>query len=436
MQKLLIVGAGLAGAEAAWQAAKRGIAVELWEMRPQKMTPAHETGLFAELICSNSLKAISLDNASGLLKEEMCLLDSIIVKTAHEHRVPAGGALAVDRNAFAQAITEFLTGHPLITVVNEEMTSIPEHRPLIIATGPLTEGAFAGAFGELIGEDYYYFFDAAAPIVTLSSIDETKVFRSSRYGKGEDDYINCPMTQEEYEIFYHALLEAEVHPKKPFEKESYFEGCMPVEVLARRGKQTLLYGALKPKGLVDPKTGKEPFAVVQLRQDNKEGTLYNLVGFQTNLKWPEQKRVFSLIPGLEQAEFVRYGVMHRNSFINAPKLLEPTNQLKRQQGIFVAGQLTGVEGYVESAASGLVAGINAARLVLGLDLLTFPVDTAIGALHHYLATASPTNFQPMGINFGLLPPLETRIRNKRERNQQISQKALASLAKFKQINGI
>lgn len=436
MEKLIIVGAGLAGAEAAWQAAKRGVPVELWEMRPKKMTPAHETGLFAELICSNSLKGANLDNASGLLKEEMGLLDSIVIKAAHEHRVPAGGALAVDRNAFAQAITDLLTSHPLITVVNKEMTSIPEHRPVIIATGPLTEGRFAQALSKLIGEDYYYFFDAAAPIVTLASIDQTKVFRSSRYGKGEDDYINCPMTQEEYEVFYRALLEGEVHPKKSFEKEIYFEGCMPVEVLAKRGKQTLLFGPLKPKGLIDPKTGKEPFAVVQLRQDNKEGTLYNLVGFQTNLKWPEQKKVFSLIPGLEQAEFVRYGVMHRNSFINAPRLMELTNQLKNHPGIFMAGQLTGVEGYVESAASGLVAGINAARLILGEDLLVFPKDTAIGALHHYLVTASSVNFQPMNINFGLLPPLGRKIRNKRERNLQISQKALASLQKFKQINGI
>lgn len=436
LKKLLIIGAGLAGVEAAWQAAKRGIAVELWEMRPQKMTPAHRTGLFAELVCSNSLKSKSLDNASGLLKEEMRLLDSLVISCAYKHQVPAGGALAVDREKFAQEITGILTGHPFIQVVNEEMREIPKTRPVIIATGPLTEGALAQAIKEVTGEDYYYFFDAASPIVTLESIDQSKVFKSSRYGNGDADYINCPMTEEEYDRFYEALLDAEEVPKKDFEKEIYFEGCMPVEVLARRGKHTLRYGPLKPVGLIDPRTGKEPFAVVQLRQDNKEGTLYNLVGFQTNLKWPEQKRVFSLIPGLENGEFVRFGVMHRNSFINAPKLLEPTNRLKNDEGLFFAGQLTGVEGYVESAASGLVAGINAAHWLQGLPPVVFPKETAIGALHHYLASTPTADFQPMGVNFGLLPPLNVRIRNKREKNRQISQRALTFLETFVRNNSI
>ncbi|HHW08023.1 MAG TPA: FADH(2)-oxidizing methylenetetrahydrofolate--tRNA-(uracil(54)-C(5))-methyltransferase TrmFO [Clostridia bacterium] len=436
MRKLVIVGAGLAGAEAAWQAAKRGVRVELWEMRPEKMTPAHRTGWFAELVCSNSLKAKGLDNASGLLKEEMRLLDSLIIRCADKHQVPAGGALAVDREDFSREVTEVIKSHPRINVVQAEVTEIPHDRPVIIATGPLTGGKLAEAIKTLTGEDYFYFFDAASPIVTLESINQSKVFKSSRYGKGEADYINCPMTEEEYEVFYRALLEAEEAPKKEFEREIYFEGCMPVEVLARRGKQTLLYGPLKPVGLVDPRTGKEPFAVVQLRQDNKEGTLYNLVGFQTNLKWPEQKRVFSLIPGLEEAEFVRYGVMHRNSFINAPKLLDAANQLKSEKGLFFAGQLTGVEGYVESAASGLVAGINAARWLQGLTPLVFPVETAIGALHHYLVSTPVTDFQPMGINFGLLPPLDRRIKDKRERNKQISQRALINLQTFIENNGI
>jgi len=436
LDQVTVVGAGLAGAEAAWQIAKRGVRVELWEMRPRKMTPAHRTGWFAELVCSNSLKAKGLDNASGLLKEEMRRLDSLIIRCADQHQVPAGGALAVDREDFAREVTATLQNHPLITVIQAEVTEIPLHRPAIIATGPLTEGKLAEAIKELTGEDYFYFFDAASPIVTLESIDQSKVFRSSRYGKGEDDYINCPMTEEEYEVFYRALVEAEEVPKKEFEKEIYFEGCMPVEVLARRGKQTLLYGPLKPVGLVDPRTGRQPFAVVQLRQDNKEGTLYNLVGFQTNLKWPEQKRVFSLIPGLENAEFVRYGVMHRNSFLNAPKLLKATNEWRGAEGLFFAGQLTGVEGYVESAASGLVAGINAARRVLGLEPVVFPVETAIGALHHYLISTPVPDFQPMGINFGLLPPLDQRIRDKRERNRQISRRALTYLQNFIENNGI
>lgn len=436
MKPTYVVGGGLAGAEAAWQIAKRGFPVELWEMRPGKMTPAHETSFLAELICSNSLKSTNIENASGLLKEEMRQLDSLIIKCADCHRVPAGGALAVDRKEFAQEVTQTLRNHPMVKIKNQEMLEIPPERPLIIATGPLTAGSFAQAIGQLTGEDYFYFFDAAAPIITDESIDKSITFRSSRYDKGEADYINCPMNKDEYEKFYNALLEAEEHPKQSFEKEIYFEGCMPLEALARRGIKTLLFGPLKPVGLVDPRTGREPYAVVQLRQDNKEGTLYNLVGFQTNLRWSEQKKVFSLIPGLEKGEFVRYGVMHQNSFINAPKLLLQTNQLKDQAGLYFGGQITGVEGYVESAASGLVAGLNAVRWQQGQEQLIFPVETGIGALHHYLVTASPANFQPMNINFGLLPPLPARIRNKRERNLRISKLALDSLKNFIKNSGI
>lgn len=436
LKKAVIVGAGLAGAEAAWQVAKRGIPVELWEMRPEKLTPAHETGFFAELVCSNSLKSRNLDNASGLLKEELRQLDSLIMRSADVHQVPAGGALAVDRDDFAKEITEILTNHPLVKVKNAELKDIPVERPLIIATGPLTDGDFKEEIIKLTGENYFYFFDAAAPIVTRDSINFEKVFEASRYNKGEGVYLNCPMSEEEYLHFYDELIKAEIYQKKDFEKKTYFEGCMPIEELARRGVKTLSFGPLKPVGLAEPKTGKMPCAVVQLRQDNKSGTLYNLVGFQTNLTWPEQKRIFSLIPGLEKAEFVRYGVMHRNSFINAPKLLLQTNQLKKDGSVFFAGQITGVEGYLESTASGLVAGINAANLFQGKKPLTFPQDTAIGALHHYLQNASAVNFQPMNINFGLFPPLTEKIRNKKERNLRISQNALKTLRNFMQMNGI
>lgn len=435
MKSVTIIGGGLAGVEAAWQISRRGVPVELWEMRPQKLTPAHKTGYFAELVCSNSLKSVNLDNASGLLKAEMELLDSLIIKTAKKHRVPAGGALAVDRDNFAKEITAVLTEHNLISVKYIEAKNIPQRRPLIIASGPLTAGPLADAISQLTGEEYFSFYDAAAPIVTLASIDQDRVFRGSRYGKGDGDYINCPMTEEEYLAFFNGLMEAEQYPLHDFEQETFFEGCVPIEALGKRGFQTLLFGPLRPVGLDNPKTGERPYAVVQLRQDNKEGTLYNMVGFQTNLKWGEQNRVFRLIPGLEQAEFVRYGVMHRNSFINSPKLLKATTQLSSEEGIYFAGQLTGVEGYMESAASGLVAGINAAYEVLGKQKVVFPQETAIGALHYYI-TSAINDFQPMNINFGLFPPLSSRIRNKKQRNLAISQRSLENLTNFMLDNDI
>ncbi|MEW6448812.1 MAG: FADH(2)-oxidizing methylenetetrahydrofolate--tRNA-(uracil(54)-C(5))-methyltransferase TrmFO [Bacillota bacterium] len=427
MKPVLIVGAGLAGAEAAWQVSRRGVSVILYEMRPAKLTPAHHTGGFAELVCSNSLRAMALENAVGLLKEEMRRLDSLIMKAADHTRVPAGGALAVDRKAFSEYITEAVSTQPLVEVRREELTRIPEHTPAIIATGPLTSEALAKAIGELTGEGYLYFYDAVAPIVTLDSIDQEKVFWSSRYGKGEAAYLNCPMNEEEYNRFYDALLAAERAPLKSFEKETHFEGCMPIEALAARGRETLLFGPLKPVGLVDPRTGKRPYAVVQLRQDNREGTLFNMVGFQTNLKWGEQQRVFRLIPGLEKAEFVRYGVMHRNTYLNAPVILEPTLECKKQPGLFFAGQITGVEGYVESAAAGLIAGIGAARQAKGLPPVLFPPETAHGSLMRYITTADPKNFQPMNVNYGLFLPLAEKVRDRRRRNLALAERALAAL---------
>lgn len=427
---VMVVGAGLAGSEAAWQVAKRGVPVTLVEMRPNKLTPAHHSGGFAELVCSNSLKGAGLDNAAGLLKAEMGLMDSLIIQAALAHRVPAGGALAVDRDGFAQFVTEKLMAHPLVTVVQSEVTTVPADRPLVIASGPLTSDALATSLGQMLGQEYLHFFDAAAPIVAADSIDWEKVYRASRYDKGEPDYVNCPLEQEEYVAFYHALLQAEVAPKKDFERESYFEGCLPVEVLAKRGLETLLFGPLKPVGLLNPRTGSLPHAVVQLRQDNQAATLYNLVGFQTNLKWPEQKRVFRMIPGLEQAEFVRFGVMHRNTFLNSPQLLSPTLAWREDDSIFFAGQMTGVEGYVESAASGLVAGINAARLFSGQEPLQFPVETAHGALLSYITTEPKRDFQPMNMTFGLFPPLPTRIRGKKERGAAHSERAMRKLREF------
>lgn len=434
---IIIVGAGLAGSEAAWQAAQAGIKVTLYEMRPNRNTPAHHSDNFAELVCSNSLRSNSLENAVGLIKEEMRHFNSLIMDWAHKTQVPAGGALAVDRLQFAKGITETLEQHPNINVIREEIEQIPPQGPVIIATGPLTSGAMAKAVQDLAGQEYLYFYDAAAPIVTYDSIDHDKVFRASRYGKGEADYLNCPFTKEEYEIFWHELVNAEGHAVKEFEKPIFFEGCMPVEIMASRGIQTLLFGPLKPVGLDDPRTDRQPYAVVQLRQDNAEGTLYNLVGFQTHLKWPEQKRVFGLIPGLEKAEFVRYGVMHRNTFLNSPYLLEPTMQFKTRKDLFFAGQMTGVEGYIESAASGLVAGLNAARVVKGQEPLVFPIETALGALCHYITSTEVKNFQPMNINFGLLPPLEgKKIRDKKLKYRTISERALNSLARFSQEWGL
>ena len=424
-----VIGAGLAGSEAAWQLAKRGVKVKLYEMRPVKQTPAHHTDQFAELVCTNSLRSNSLTNAVGVLKEEMRQLDSIIIASADASAVPAGGALAVDRHDFAGRVTDRVKNHPLVEVVNEEAQTIPEG-PTIIATGPLTSEHLSSALKQLTGEDSLYFYDAAAPIIETESIDMDKVYLKSRYDKGEAAYLNCPMTEEEFGRFYDALVSAETVTLKDFEKEIFFEGCMPVEVMAKRGKKTLLFGPMKPVGLEDPKTGERPFAVVQLRQDNASGTLYNIVGFQTHLKWGPQKEVIRLIPGLENADIIRYGVMHRNTFLNSPKLLRPTYQLKAREDLFFAGQMTGVEGYVESAASGLIAGINAARFVLGEELLTFPEETAIGSMANYITTANPNNFQPMNANFGLLPPLPERIRNKSERYEKLAERALNTIQNF------
>lgn len=426
---VIVVGAGLAGSEAAWQLAERGVHVKLYEMRPVKMTPAHRGGQFAELVCSNSLRAQALTNAVGILKEEMRQLNSLIMRAADKHAVPAGGALAVDREGFSQEITELLHHHPHVEVLNEEIETIPSG-PTVIATGPLTSPALSQQLRELTGEEYLYFYDAAAPIVEKESIDMEKVFVASRYGKGEAAYLNCPMTEEEFDRFYEALVTAETAPLKEFEKEIYFEGCMPVEVLAKRGKKTLLFGMMKPVGLTDPRTGKRPYAVVQLRQDNSAGTLFNIVGFQTHLKWGAQKEVIRLIPGLEHAEIVRYGVMHRNTFINSPKLLKPTYQFRRRENLFFAGQMTGVEGYVESAASGLIAGINAAHLVFGKELLAPPKTTSIGSLAHYITTADPDHFQPMNANFGLFEELPVRIRGKKERAEKYAERALKEIAAF------
>ncbi|MGG3455666.1 methylenetetrahydrofolate--tRNA-(uracil(54)-C(5))-methyltransferase (FADH(2)-oxidizing) TrmFO [Paenibacillus rhizolycopersici] len=428
--KVTVIGAGLAGSEAAWQIASRGIPVVLYEMRPAVKTPAHHTDKFAELVCSNSLRANGLTNAVGVLKEEMRMLNSLVLGAADRNAVPAGGALAVDRDGFSGEITRTLSEHPLIEVVNEEITEIPTEGIVVIATGPLTSPALSEQIRKLTGEDYFYFYDAAAPIVEKESIDMNKVYLASRYDKGEAAYLNCPMTEEEFDAFYEALINAEVAQLKDFEKEVYFEGCMPIEIMMRRGKQTALFGPMKPVGLVNPHTGKLPHAVVQLRQDNAAGTLYNLVGFQTHLKWGEQKRVFSMIPGLENAEFVRYGVMHRNTFINSPKLMMPTYQLKTRPTLFFAGQMTGVEGYVESAASGLIAGINAARAVADTEGIIFPEDTTLGSMARYITTADFEHFQPMNANFGLFPKLDTRYRKKAEKNEALAHRALNSLRAF------
>lgn len=427
-----MVGAGLAGSEAAWQLAKRGFQVQLYEMRPGKMTPAHSSGMFAELVCSNSLRAASWENAVGLLKEEMRRLDSLIMVCADASKVPAGGALAVDRDAFGAMVTRTLESHPLVEVMREEVTSIPDHAVVVLATGPLTSDALALAIKECAGQEYLYFYDAIAPIVAKESIDMSKAFLSSRYDKGEASYINCPMNKEEYLAFREALALAPRAPRKEFDQEVHFEGCMPIEVLAQRGVDTMRYGPLKPVGLVDPNTGQRPHAVVQLRQDNAAASLYNLVGFQTHLSWPAQKEVFGMIPGLEKAEFARYGVMHRNTYINAPLLLEPTFACKFRPGLFMAGQMTGVEGYVESAASGLMAGLNAALYCGQEPLLVFPKETAHGALAAYITNANPHKFQPMNVAFGLFPPLEETIKDKKKRKMQMAQRALNALESLKQ----
>ena len=430
--KIRVIGAGLAGCEAAWQIAQAGVQVELWEMKPQKYSPAHHSPDFAELICSNSLKAARVDSAAGLLKEEMRRLGSLLMQCADQCRVPAGGALAVDRHAFSAAVTKAIREHPQIEVHSGEITEIPTDGVNVIATGPLTSDALAEKIAALCGGSLS-FFDAAAPIVTAEGLGRDRIFAASRYGKGEDDaYLNCPMNKEEYERFYEALIHAERAPVHDFDvaDPKVYEGCMPIEVMAQRGPDTIRFGPLKPVGLRDPATGHRPWAVVQLRREDREGTLYNLVGFQTNLKFGEQKRVFGLIPGLEQADFVRYGVMHRNTFLNSPKVLNSDFSLRARPDLFFAGQITGVEGYMESAASGILAGINAARYINGKDPFVMPGDTVMGALARYISDESVKDFQPMGANFGILPPLDERIRSKQERYEKISQRGLESAGKY------
>lgn len=428
-KSVTIIGGGLAGCEAAWQAAQLGVPVLLYEMRPKFMTPAHKTDKLAELVCSNSLRSDLLDKPAGLLKEEMRRLGSLIIRCADRAALQGGGALTVDRERFAQLVTEAIENHPLITVVREVVTEIPETGPVVIATGPLTHDALAEKIRNLIGSDFLYFYDAVSPIVDAETIDYEKCFWGSRY-RDEPAYLNCPMTEEQYRKFWEALVSAEKHEPHEFEKAIFFEGCLPIEEMARRGYLTLAYGPLRPTGLIDPRTGKQPFAVVQLRPENAEMTMFNLVGFQTSLKWGEQKRVFRLIPGLENAEFLRYGYIHRNTYINSPIALKPTYQFKGRDDLFFAGQLTGVEGYIESAASGLIAGINAARLVRGEPLLVFPAETAIGALARYITTADPKHFAPMNVNFGLLPPLEKKVKPKELRHRLMSIRALKTLEEF------
>ena len=430
--QVTVIGAGLAGTEAAWQLAKRGVSVTLREMKPEKKTPAHETEYFAELCCSNSLRSDQLENAVGLLKEELRRLDSLILSCADATRVEAGGALAVDRHGFARLVTERIAEHPNITVVPGEVTELPEGE-VVIASGPLTSDALAERLQALLGDDSaLHFYDAAAPLVSAESIDMEKAWMGSRYDRGTADYVNCPMSEEEYEAFWQALTtarEAEVHG---FEDQKVFEGCMPVEVMARRGRETLCYGPLKPRGLTDPRTGKEPYAVVQLRRDNREGSVYNLVGFQTHLRFPEQRRVFSMIPALHDAEFLRYGVMHRNTFLNSPRLLDRYYRLKAEPRISFAGQMTGVEGYVESAASGFLAGVETARRLRGLPPVDFPQETAIGALGLYVSNQSVVAFQPMNINFGIMPPLGRRVKGKRNKNAELSRRSLDIIEKLRE----
>lgn len=430
-QPVWVIGAGLAGCEAAWTLAQQGVAVRLYEMKPQQYTPAHQYKGFAELICSNSLKAARIGSAAGMLKEEMRILGSLTMEAAQQTSVSAGGALAVDRERFSDFITERILAHPLIEVVHQRVDHLPEGTG-IVASGPLTEEHLAQDIAQLCGESYLSFFDAAAPIVTFESLDKDKVFFAARYGRGEDDYINCPMDKEQYEAFYEQLVQAESVQLHSFEREQMkvYEGCMPVEVMAKRGADTLRYGPLKPVGLTDPHTGRRPWAVVQLRSENRQGSLYNLVGFQTNLKFPEQKRAFSMIPGLEQAEFVRYGVMHRNTFLDSPRLLESDLSLKKRPEIYFAGQITGVEGYVESAASGILAGHNLARRLRGEQPLQLPLDCMLGALVHYISDPSVSDFQPMGANMGILPPWQERVKDKTKRYELIANRGLDSLRAY------
>jgi methylenetetrahydrofolate--tRNA-(uracil-5-)-methyltransferase len=429
--RILIVGGGLAGTEAAWQAARRGLGVDLHEMRPVRTTPVHATGDLAELVCSNSLKSNLLDTASGLLKEEMRRCDSLVVRVADACRVPAGGALAVDRERFARGVTEAIESLPNVRIVRREVLEIPDEGPCVMATGPLASEAIAAAIARFTGKEYLYFFDAISPIVDADTIDLSKVFRASRYGKGGEDYLNCAMSRDEYDRFYEALVGAAEAPTHEFEKEIYyFEGCLPIEEMARRGRETLTFGPMKPVGLVDPRTGRQPFAVVQLRQDNLAADFYSMVGFQNHLKFGEQIRVFRMIPGLEHAEFPRLGQVHRNSYINAPAILLPTFQARRRLDLFFAGQIAGVEGYLESAASGLIAGINAARRAESQPPLIFPATTALGALARYISSAEAAHYQPTNIAFGLLPPLDREMRDKRQKKALLVRRALDDLEAF------
>ncbi|MFD1485226.1 methylenetetrahydrofolate--tRNA-(uracil(54)-C(5))-methyltransferase (FADH(2)-oxidizing) TrmFO [Lacticaseibacillus baoqingensis] len=429
MPTVNVIGAGLAGSEAAWQIANAGVDVTLYEMRPVATTPAHHTANFAELVCTNSLRANQLSNAVGLLKAEMRQLNSVIMACADATAVPAGGALAVDREPFSELVTQKVRQHPRITVVNEVLTDFPDGIT-VVATGPLTAAGLAKRIAALNGAEGLHFFDAAAPIIDANTIDDSVVYKKSRYDKGEAAYLNCPMDKEQFMAFHEALVHAEVAAGHDFEKLEVFEGCMPIEVMAQRGIKTMLFGPLKPVGLADPGTGKDPYAVVQLRQDNAAASLFNLVGFQTHLKWGEQKRVFRMIPGLENVEFVRYGVMHRNTYMNSPQVLEASYASKQREGLFFAGQMTGVEGYVESAASGLVAGLNAARQALGQTPLIFPKATQIGAMANYITHTDGRHFQPMNANFGIMPGLPQRVKNKLERNTAIAERALATLSAF------
>ncbi|WP_300295114.1 methylenetetrahydrofolate--tRNA-(uracil(54)-C(5))-methyltransferase (FADH(2)-oxidizing) TrmFO [uncultured Intestinimonas sp.] len=428
MRPVIVIGAGLAGSEAAWQLARRGIPVELHEMKPQKMTPAHHSPWFGELVCSNSLRSDQLENAVGLLKEELRRCGSLILSCADAHRVEAGGALAVDREGFSRAVTEQVRAHPLIRVVEGEVTEIPPEGEVILASGPLTSDALAEKIQGLVHADYLSFFDAAAPLVTFESLDMDHAWFASRYDKGTADYVNCALSEEEYAAFWEALTTAEAAEVHGFEDQNVFEGCMPVEVMARRGRDTLRYGPLKPKGLRDPKTGREPYAVVQLRKDNAQGSIYNLVGFQTHLRWPEQKRVFSMIPALSHAEFVRYGVMHRNTYLDSPRLLDRYYRLRKEPRICFAGQITGVEGYVESTASGFLAAVELARRLLGQPPVDFPQETAIGALALYVSNETVEKFQPMNVNFGIMPPLGYKVKGKRNKNAELSRRGLEVLA--------
>ena len=431
METVTVLGAGLAGSECAWQLAKRGIRVRLWEMKPEKMSPAHHSPYFGELVCSNSLRSDELTNAVGLLKAEMRAMDSLIMASADANKVAAGGALAVDREGFARRITETLEQHPNVEIIRKEALDIPDGE-VVIATGPLSSDAIAEKIAALCPDSDLHFYDAVAPIVTLDSVDMDSAFFASRYDKGTADYVNCPMDKEEYLAFVKELVSAKEAPVHGFDDGGVFEGCMPVEVMARRGVDTLRYGPMKPVGLIDPRTGRENYAVVQLRRDNADGTIYNIVGFQTHLTWGEQKRFFSMIPALRNAEFVRYGVMHRNTYLNSPKLLDRYYRLRSDTRISFAGQMTGVEGYVESAASGMLVGIETAARVLGLESVDFPQETAIGALGLYISGGSVGDFQPMNINFGIIKPLEYRVKGKRNKNAEISNRSLAIIEQLKE----